>query len=138
MAGNSALRALSEGVYSDLTGDGTLMGLITGVYDTPPDGTAFPYVTLGDPFEERSNTFTKNHKDVVFMVDVWSTYQGYREAYLIVEEIVRVLDNATPTVTGYNVTDVSHVSTRPFKETTTINDRAVRHVNVEFLVMLSV
>ncbi len=37
---------LQKAIYGALTGDSTLMAMITGVHDHVPQETAFPYVTV--------------------------------------------------------------------------------------------
>ncbi|MDE3061210.1 MAG: DUF3168 domain-containing protein [Pseudomonadota bacterium] len=91
---------LQEAVYTALTGDSTLMALITGVYDRPPEGTVFPYVTLGESVgADWSNAGTVGMEHV-FSVRVWSRQGGRKEAATIMERLHTLLHEANLTVTG--------------------------------------
>lgn len=100
--GGTCLYNLQAAIYSKLTGDTTLMGLVTNrVYDDVPESTAFPFVEFGDTSDDADNTFSKNGRRATVSVDVWSRYRGNKEALSILDRIGLVLERVALTVTGY-------------------------------------
>jgi len=51
---------LQTAVYNALSADATLVSAVTGIYDFVPEGTAFPYVKVGD--QTMVDGGTKNKK----------------------------------------------------------------------------
>lgn len=91
---------LQEAVYSQLTGDATLMALVTGVYDRPPEGTVFPYVTLGESTgTDWSNAGTVGMEHVLGL-RIWSRQGGRKETATIMERLHTLLHEANLSVTG--------------------------------------
>lgn len=98
---------IQTAVYQRLTGDATLMALISGVFDEVPEGTPKPYVHWpASDFETPDNTLTEFGARTVAEVDVWSNHQGYSEAKTIGNRVVELLDHQTLTVTGHAVVAV--------------------------------
>lgn len=91
---------LQEAIYSALTGDATLMGLITGVYDRPPEGTAFPYITLGEATgSDWSNTATVG-MEFLITLRIWSRQGGRKEVASIMERLHTLLHEANLSISG--------------------------------------
>ena len=128
MSGDTVIRKVSEPIYTILNADGTLGALVTGIYDKPPDNTAHPYITIGEAFETRDDTFGKRGKDVLTSLHIWSRYNGFREALLIAERLILLLDEVALSVSGYDTVYVLHESTETIRE----QDKETRHVVVEF------
>lgn len=129
MAGTPAY-VTQVAIYSKLKADTALMALITGVYDDPPDNTAFPYVTIGDAEEAPSNTFGKLTKMITHTINIWSRYQGYKEVFDIANRIITVLDHVALTIAGY-----THIHTWYRGMTTArVPDGITRGANLRFQV----
>lgn len=96
--------ALQTAVYNALVGDVTLMALISGVFDNPPENyDSFPYITIGEEVSTDFSTDDSNGVEVVFVVHVWSRQNGARkEAKQIIDQVYTVLNRSNLTVTGFN------------------------------------
>ena len=91
---------LQEAIYQALTNDATLAAQITGVFDRVPQGTAFPYVTIGEFAGSDLSTKTTSGMRYELTTRVWSRQGGRAEAASIMERIHTLLHNAPLTVTG--------------------------------------
>ena len=100
MSADSLLGA-SAGIYTALTGDGTLMAMITGVHDHVPQETAFPYVTIGEASAVAWRTVGADGMEVTLVMHAWSRSRGHREVKQIMAEIHRILHEANLTVPGH-------------------------------------
>lgn len=88
----SALPQLQAALYSRLTGDATVMARVTGIFDAVPQGQTFPYVVLSNDTSADDSTKTYAQEDITKTIDVWSRYNGKKEA----QEIMSlVLDSIT-------------------------------------------
>jgi hypothetical protein len=91
---------LQKAIYQTLSGDATLMGLVTGVYDRPPQGSAFPYITLGESEGRDWSTKTTSGMEQIVSQHVWSREGGRKQASLIMERIHTLLHDAGLSVEG--------------------------------------
>ena len=91
---------LQQAVYGALTGDSTLMTLITGVFDRPPQGTAFPYITIGESNGSDWSSKTTVGMEHILPIYVWSREGGRKQSAQIMERIHTILHQANLTVTG--------------------------------------
>jgi len=82
---------LQEALYTRLTGDSTLMALVTGVFDAVPEDTVLPSVVIGEGTTTDNATKTLDMRDYIFQIDVWSAYQGMKEAKNIMQRIYSLL-----------------------------------------------
>ena len=97
--------ALQERVYSTLNGDGTLGGLINGVFDSVPDGQTLPVVIIGAQSTSDNGSKTLDGRDYIFNVDVYSDYRGMKEIKNIQKEIYRLLHESSLSVSGASFVD---------------------------------
>jgi hypothetical protein len=94
---------LQKAIYQLLTGDTTLMALVTGIYDRPPQGTTYPYILLGVAQSEDWSTKTTSGSEHELCIRAWSREGGSRQAALIMERVHGVLHGASPAVAGQAV-----------------------------------
>lgn len=128
MAGDTTLWKAQKAVYSELTGDATLLAMVSGIFDEPPQASAFPYITIGEGTETPQDTFGKQGKDNVLTTHVWSRYNGFKEIGLIVERMNLTLDSATLSIAGYTTVHVTHSASRLFRDP----DGETRHGIIEY------
>lgn len=95
------LGALQAALFARLTGDATLMGLVTGVYDGVPEGTAPPYVTLGEGTEVEWNTFDRRGHEATVTLHVYSEAAGFKEALEITERVTELATSTPLVVAGH-------------------------------------
>lgn len=112
--------ALQTAIYSKLTGDATLMALITGVYadveqpNLPEADSVFPYVTIGNDQITAWDNKTLNGASAICQIDVWSRSNNLIEAKAIGSAIHGALHHTALTITG-----ASHIITMIESETYT-------------------
>lgn len=109
---------LQRSIYGALTGDATLMALITGVYadvrqpDLPEADSDFPYVVIGQDNLSPFDTKTDNGASALCQIDVWSRQNNLTEAKDVASAIYAILQNGSLTITG-----ADHILTRVESET---------------------
>jgi hypothetical protein len=97
------LTELQTAVYARLTGDSTLMGMITGVFDIDnvAQGQAMPYISFGNHINQPYKVFRKTNSEGYFLIDIWSDVSR-EQAYAIMAEVLRLLDGQPLTLSHFN------------------------------------
>lgn len=106
----SASWALQKAIHARLTGDATLMALVTGVHDHVPQDAAYPYVTIGADAVGAFTGKTFDGATHALELHVWSRARGRREAKEIVERLRVLLDGAALTLDGHVLVDLRLVA----------------------------
>lgn len=99
-------QAFVDGVSDRLTGDATLMALVTGVYAHLREAsrTAKPYVVLGHRSLSRdAGAMQLPGGRVSLQIDVFSDYKGPYQAAQILSRISVLLERYDVTVTGFDL-----------------------------------
>lgn len=94
---------IQKAIYDALTGDATLMNLISGVYDFVPQGTAFPYVTIGEDTLSDWGSHTFDGADSTVTLHSWAQGASRKAVKEVMAEIYRILHKGTISVTGFSV-----------------------------------
>ncbi|MEM7695009.1 MAG: DUF3168 domain-containing protein [Pseudomonadota bacterium] len=105
---SDARHALMSAVFAALSGDATLSGLITGVFDHPPRGASHPFVSFG---AFRSKVLDGDDVPDVehrFEVLIHSRDAGRREASTIAARVEALLDGAALSLTGFRLIGLRH------------------------------
>lgn len=85
-----------------LKADGTLSGLVTGIYDNVPDETAEPYITIPDSKFEDSSSHTHDGFKGSITINVWSVSRGTLETKTIQNRLYELLQNLDLELAGFN------------------------------------
>lgn len=128
MTARDTLGPLQTAIYVRLTGDATLMNLITGVFDHVPEGTDKPYVVVGEAFATPRNSQDRFGRRTAQNIHVWSDQLGYSQVNQIANRIIALLDHQPLTVTGHDVV----LANFEFQQTLDDPDRRLRHGVVRF------
>jgi hypothetical protein len=93
---STASAALRAAIHDALAADGALTTLLGGprIYDEPPRGAAFPYVTLGEARVSDFSTGSEPGEEHQLTLHAWSRQGGHREAHLIAGTLLQALDDA--------------------------------------------
>jgi Protein of unknown function (DUF3168) len=91
---------LQTAIYAKLTGDATLMGMIAGVYDRPPQGAAFPYITIGDSASKDASNKAVIGTEHKMALHVWSRQGGRAETATIMDRLYQLLNQGTLSING--------------------------------------
>lgn len=94
---------LQQAVYARLTGDATLMGLVSGVFDYMPDDTAPPYIAIGEATETPFNTLNRGEgSDATITFQVTSETKGFSKALAVTDRMEVLLNFYEITISGYD------------------------------------
>ena len=100
-----ASASLRAAVHDALAADPALVALLGGakVYDEPPRGVAFPYVTLGEMRVADFSTGSEPGAEHQLTLHAWSRQGGQREAHLITGVLLQALDDAPLTLADHRL-----------------------------------
>lgn len=133
---NSAMGPVQKEIYTLLTGDATLTGLLAtynsapAVFDEVPAAgySDFPYIQLGEINETPSNTFGRVGRDVRQTIDIYSQAKGWKEAQDILEQLCRLIDlTLLPNPTGWTTQLSEYVFGREIRD-----PDGTRHIVAQF------
>jgi hypothetical protein len=99
----NTLYELQPAIIEKLKSDVTLTGMVTGIFDDVPQGTDYPFVKVGESSETPRNTFGRRGRDVSITIDVFSVYEGFKEAFEIYNQIDELLDGQPLTLSNYSL-----------------------------------
>ena len=102
----SASWEVQKALYNALSTDATFMTKIgSRLYDEAPTNESFPYVTLGNSFENRYNKLTNKGFEIIARLDIYTKTGrlGFKPAKEIMVEMNRVLNQKRFALTGFNM-----------------------------------
>lgn len=102
---NVALRAA---IHQALSSDGGLTAALGGsrVYDAPPRGAAFPYVTLGEARVSDVSSDDGPTQEHLLTLHAWSRQGGHKEAHGIAGALLQALDDAALSPDGHRLVNL--------------------------------
>lgn len=127
---------LQQAILAALIEDGALPSVVgQRVYDSPPQNAITPYVSLGDCQVLPDKAGCIDGAECYPIIDVWSTYDGYKEAKEIAAAVVAALDDKPEalTVAGFNVIVFELDTYQPLRDP----DGITRRVSLTFHALLS-
>lgn len=86
------------------------MVLVSGVHDHVPQGSTYPFVTLGEAESRDWSNVEKQGTQQQISLRIWSRESGRKQAAAIMERIVTLLHNASPSVSGQSLVSLRFVS----------------------------
>jgi hypothetical protein len=104
----AAAAALRAAIHDALVADGPLTTLLGGprVYDEPPAGVSFPYVTLGEARVIDWSTGTERGEEHQLTLHAWSRQGGHNEAHLVAGALLQALDDAPLVLTDHHLVNL--------------------------------
>jgi hypothetical protein len=123
---------LQQSVYQRLSTDSTLLAMMSAVYDRPPQGSAFPYITLGEAAITDFSTKTSTGTEQILTLHIWSRGGGRKESALIMERVYALLHQASLSVTGQALVLMRFLSSEILLE----NDGCTYHGIMRFRAVL--
>ena len=130
--------AVQTAIHGALTAHAPLMALVSGVYDNVPqaadsgDGSAYPYVTIGEDVHTDWSTDTSLGDDASITIHTWSRYRGRKETKQIQGAIYDALTRVNLSVSGYKLVTIDFLDEQSFIDT----DGLTRHGVSTFRVLL--
>lgn len=105
----SPLGEIQQAMYSVIRADAPLNTLLGGrVYDAVPQGEVFPYLVFAEFSHLPWNTHTTPGGDIIVGLDIWSTYDGYRELQQAEDHLLRLFGQSHLSVPGYDTVFCVH------------------------------
>jgi hypothetical protein len=103
--------ALQTGLRAALLADSNLVTALGGeqVFDDVPREAPFPYITIGDIDTRDWSTQTSRGHEHTVTVHLWSRYRGRKQVQELIAEVDRILDGASPPLSGYRLVNLSTV-----------------------------
>lgn len=95
--------SLQKAIYELLTGDTTLMNLITGVHDKVPENAQFPYVMIGDITCADWASKTTSGMECTMLLTIYSREGGRRQATQIMERLYALMHDANMDVDNHTL-----------------------------------
>jgi hypothetical protein len=129
-----APKELQKTLWTELTSDPVLMGLVTGVYDSAyvPQDEAFPYVTIGDAtFTDRSS-HTHRGFEAELTIHVWdqSDNRGRKKVQEIQAEIDRLLHTVNICIDGWNIINFRQIFVEVIVDADNVTMHGIQRFNL--------
>ena len=103
--------AFQSAVYAALDA-----GLSAPIYDSVPQGAAYPYVTIEYQDSSRANWLSNRKDQKIMYFSVWSDYRGQKEVLQIMAEIDTLLHDQKFTLSTGRVAQSQVLSKRTNRE----------------------
>jgi len=99
--------ALQSAVYAALNGDSNLTNTLgASIFDDVPEGSAFPYVHIGQDTITEYGTKEFDGADTSLTLHIWSQYKGSLQAKNIMDRVHTLLHDSSISVTGHNLVNM--------------------------------
>ena len=106
---------------------------ITGVFDDIPEGTAYPYIVIGDDTATNISAFDKDIHEHTLNIHIWSQYRGRRDIKEIMGQVYTALNDISFSVSGALGINIKH----EFDTTIVEGDGITRHGIMRFRAVVS-
>ncbi len=102
--------SLQQSIFAALTADAALTALLGAgrILDDVPQGTALPYVTLGQTALRDASTSTEDATEHSLTVHVWSDARGKKETHAILAAIRSALHDQPLALVGHRLVNLRH------------------------------
>ena len=101
---------LQQAIYQYLNADSILLGMAVAVYDRPVQGSAFPYITIGEAAITDWSTKTTTGTEQILSLHIWSRNGGRKECATIMERVYALLHQSSLSVTGQTLVQIRFFS----------------------------
>jgi hypothetical protein len=128
-----ALPAIQVAIYNQLTSDGVLMGMVSGVYDVVPQNSPPPYVLIGDGSTQELPQLVNQVTEATLDLHVWSKGGGRKTVLNILSRIYGLLHRGSLSITG--LTFVSMHCTEAQTSVDALHDRVEGSLRVVITVL---
>jgi hypothetical protein len=106
---------------------------ITGVFDDVPEGTAYPYIVIGDDTATNISAKGLDIHEHTLNIHIWSQYRGRRDIKEIMQRVYTALNDVTLSVSGALGINIKH----EFDTTIVEGDGITRHGIMRFRAVVS-
>jgi len=124
----SVFSALNGGSITDHAGTA-----IAGVFDDVPEGTAYPYVLVGEETLSDNSSKDKDIFEHTLTIHIWSQYRGRRDIKVIMKQVHDLLHDSSLSVNGASMVNMR----QEFQTTLLEGDGITRHGVMRFRAVVS-
>lgn len=102
--------ALQQSVYATLVNDMAVLALLGGarIYDDVPQGTDFPYLTIGQSTVRDWSTGSEEGDEHTLTLHVWSRESGRKETHALMGALREALHDRSLTLSGHRLINLRH------------------------------
>lgn len=102
--------SLQRGIYQALAGSAGLSAMLGGtrIYDDPPQGASYPFITIGQSTLRDWSTGTEDGTEHLVTLHVWSRSGGRKQVQDIIEEIKKVLHDKPLSLVDHHLVNLRH------------------------------
>lgn len=130
MINNTAYYRVQEAIFKVLYESEELKNMNVSVFDEVPAEEPFPYIVLAEGNESPSHTFCKDGREITFSVHIWSRYKGFKECYLILNEVNKLLDYQDIEIEDFDLIYIRNENSNAIRD----QDDRTRHLISDYLV----
>jgi hypothetical protein len=107
---SAAAWSLQQSIFAALTADAALTALIGPgrIYDDVPQGSALPYLTLGQSTARDWSTATSDGTEHILTLHVWSNAKGKKQAHEVLAAVRSALHDQPLTLAGHRLVNLRH------------------------------
>ncbi len=109
---------LQEALYAHLKDDSVLMGLLAGIYDEVPTGSALPYLTFGETRADGMALKDRDCSQIAFDIMVWSEDHGQMEVKELMAEVDRAMKSFEPDVLDVSFAGLRFIGSNTIRQIT--------------------
>jgi len=91
---------LQKAIYEKLTGNSSLMAIISGVFNYPPQSAVFPFIFIGNSNISELAALAGSVLEYQFNINMLAREAGHKQVAEIMEIVYGLLHNSTISVTG--------------------------------------
>tara|TARA_R100000426_G_scaffold72854_1_gene50760 strand:- start:584 stop:994 length:411 start_codon:yes stop_codon:yes gene_type:complete len=106
---------------------------ITGVFDDVPEGTAYPYIVVGEESSNNISTKSLDMHEHTLTIHTWSQYRGLKDIKVIMKQIYDNLNDVSLSVSGGQAVNMK----QEFLTTLVDADGITRHGIMRFRAVVS-
>ena len=106
--------AVQTAVFTKLDNDAPLKAAVTGVFDDVKQGTAFPYVVIGEDNHASVDTDDVLGNQVAIVIHTWSRSGGRKETKIIQGLIYDALHRASLIYAGFDFISITQINSESF------------------------
>ena len=102
--------SLQQSIFAALTADVALTALLGAgrIFDDVPQGSALPYLTLGQSTARDWSTVTDDGTEHILTLHVWSNARGKKQAHEILGAVRSALHDRPLTLAGHRLINLRH------------------------------
>ena len=122
--------SIQKAIVAKLKASTALMAIVTGVYDSVPQGSNYPFIIVGDDRHEDRSTDDGIRREVRILIHVWSRFRGREQVKQIQYLIELALNRQKLSISGYEFVGMHFVNSDSFLEADELTRQGIIEFNI--------